>query len=247
MCLSLEIEDKWSVFIEFMIFVVLQGLDVGCHAGIFIKIHEKVAGCAGLVDHVTKIPCFRDANGTISFVNNTLINQTLTLCDSNLLYCAGGGNGTANALKSSQEHLDIVHYVLLAFLSLGGLFFIVHVIILLPNLIKSFSEKDMEAFRENAPPIYRHVLKIHVFLLVLETIFFDIPCGSIVMEVIAHLWKAPNNFNCWECATSLAKVPSEVSLVESQEFLGLSCAGIAFIALYKGKHFSYLNYQPKEV
>ncbi len=245
MCLSLEIEDKWSVFIEFMIFFTLQGLDVGTHAGIFVMVHEKVQSCAKLVEHTTKIPCYKDANGTISYINNTLKNQTLTSCDSNLLYCAGGGNGTATELKASQEHLNLVHYAFLAFLCLGGLFFVVHIILLLPNLIKSFSEKDMEAFRETAPGIYRHVLKLHVLFLILETIFFDIPSGSIVMEIIAQLWKAPNNFNCWECATSLATVPGEVSLDQSKVFLGLTCVGVSFIALYKGKKLCnlFLHFQ----
>ena len=234
MCISLEIEDKWIVFIEFMIFFLLQGLDVGTHAGIFVMVNEKVQSCAKLVNHMTQITCYKDENGTVSYINSTLINQTKTLCNSDFLYCANGGNGTAAALKSSQEHLDLVHQIFLAFLCLGGLFFIAHVGLLIPNLAKAFKEKDMEAFRENAPSYYRNVLKFHVVLLVVETIFFDIPSGSIVMEIIAHLWKSPNNFNCWECATTLAAVPKEVSLDQSKLFIALTCIGIAFIAMYKG-------------
>eukprot|EP00794_Sanderia_malayensis_P016832 gene16832-18530_t len=241
MCLSWEVEDKWNVFTEFMIFFTLLCLDIGSHAGIFIMVHQKVESCAKLVSHTSKIPCYKNANGTISYVNNTLDkNWVLTVCDSNFLYCAGGGNGTATALRDDQKHLALIHYIFLAILCLGGLFFVVHVALLLPNLFMSFKEKDMDVFRETAPPIYKHVLKFHVLFLILETIFFDIPSGGIVMEFIAQLWKAPNNFNCWECATSLAAVPAESSLSQSKVFLALTCVGIAFIALYKGMLPLYL-------
>ena len=233
MCLSFEIEDKWTVFIEFMIFFIFQGLDVGAHAGVFVMIHEKVTSCANLVSHVTKIPCFKDANGTIYEFNNTMASLSRAFCPSNTLYCSGGANGTATSLDSSQKHLDIVHMVFLAFLSLGALLYVAHLGLLLPNLIKAFMVKDMEVYRENGPSYYRNVLKIHVVFLILETILFDIPCGGIVMEFIAQLWKY-GNFNCWECATSLAAVPSEMSLDESKKLLVLTCVGMAFIALYKG-------------
>lgn len=234
MCLSFEVEEKWTVLFEFLIFFTFQGLDVGCHAGIFVMINEKVTSCAKLLSHVTKVPCYKDVNGTIYYSNSTHQNLTKALCDSNILYCSDGANGTANALRSSQEHLNVVHLVFVSFLCLGGVFFIVHILMLLPNLIKSFVEKDMEVYRENGHPYFRNVLKIHVFILILETIFFDIPSGSIVMEFIAQLWKY-GNFNCWECATSLASVTADVSLDESKKYLALTCVGMSFIALYKGE------------
>ena len=241
MCLSFDVEDKYTVLIEFLIFVTLQGLDVGAHAGIFVMVHEKVTSCANLLTHTAKIPCFKDANGTIFSTNITSLNLTKAFCDSNTLYCSGGANGTATSLTSSQEHLNLVHFIFLAFLSLGGLFFVIHVALLVPNLIKSFTEKDMDVFRENSPPYYRNVLKFHVVMLILETIFFDIPSGSITMEIIAQLWKY-GNFNCWECATSLGTVPPEVSLEMSKTLLILTCVGMAFIALYKGKSLVALTF-----
>ena len=236
MCLSFEVEEKWTVLFEFLIFATFQGLDVGTHAGIFVMVNEKVTSCASLLSHSTKIPCYKDINGTIYYSNSTYLNLTRSLCDSNVLYCSGGANGTASALRSSQEHLNVVHLVFLSFLCLGALFFIVHIGLLLPNLVKYFIEKDMDVYRENGHAYFRNVLKIHVLMLILETIFFDIPSGSIVMEFIAQLWKY-GNFNCWECATTLASVPADLSLDESKKLLALTCVGMAFIALYKGRVF----------
>ena len=234
MCLSFEVEEKWTVLFEFLIFFTFQGLDVGTHAGIFVMINEKVRSCGSLLSHVTKILCYKDINGTVYYSNSTHQNLTRALCDTNALYCSGGANGTAPALRPSQEHLNTVHLVFLSFVCLGGLFFIVHVGLLLPNLIKYFVEKDMDVYRENGHAYFRNVLKIHVLMLILETLFFDIPSGSIVMEFIAQLWKY-GNFNCWECATTLASAPADMSLDESKKMLALTCVGMAFIALYKGR------------
>jgi len=111
MCLSFEIEEKWTVLFEFLIFFTFQGLDVGTHAGIFVMVNEKVTGCANLLSHVAKVPCYKDVNGTIYFTNSTHQNLTRTLCSTNTLYCSGGTNGTATALRSSQEHLNMVHFI----------------------------------------------------------------------------------------------------------------------------------------
>ena len=218
MCISPICEDeKWSVLIEFVIFFMFMGMDIGNHSGIFFMLRKQVVECANIISK-----------------------------SKDLVFCAGGGNGTASALKPAQEHLSMLHLILLSFIGVGGLLFIVHLGFLLPNLIKSFTEKDMASYRESAHPYFRSVLKGHCLLLILETLLFDIPTGSTIMDIIAQLWKYPDNFNCWECATSLAGIPPDKSMDVSKMYLTLSLVGMAFIALYKGE-FSFCSFNQRHV
>jgi len=116
--------------------------------------------------------------------------------------------------------------ILLVFCIIGATIYVLHAVMLIPNIIQSCRVNDPLSLKDTGNAYFRNRLKVHALMLVLETIVFDIPAGCLTMEILSLIWEGP--------------LSQDVNLRPSKIILALSLTGLAFIALYKGMMPLYL-------
>lgn len=221
MCISCELHDKWPPLIEFCIWILLQGLDIGNHYGVWAVIQSHVIDITPSTFKNITLPRNITSNRTIAtsttfaaIKNHTemftqLRNISVLIHD--------------RSPQDQWSSLIDFRLILLIFCGIGTLLFVVHACLLIPNVIQSFRVKDPALLSETGNSYFRSVLKIHCSFLVLETILFDIPAGCLTMELLSLIWEGP--------------LDETTNMEVSKTILTLSLIGLAFIALYKGKKY----------
>jgi len=253
MCLSGEVSDNWPPLIELIIFIIFGGLDIGAHYGVYLISKTKLMDLTVNVIRNVSLntngtspfngtnppqnamlfqPNFvqqnitgSQQNVTHSNLNNTVINATLT-------------NATVHAFKNVTVYPEEQWEELIAFRSLfltlwlvGVVIFAFQVLWLAPNAVKHIIEADVAVLKEDSAHCYfRNVFLVHILLLILGTILFDVPIACLTMEMLSIIW-----------ATENVGVTIDQKLEVSKLIVTLTLLGLAFIALYKGKIYEILN------
>ena len=213
MCISGEIHDKYPPLIEFIIWVILQVTCIGNHFGVWALIPPYVID----ITSPTYMNVTRLRN--VSLWNDT---SACDMMSGNTSY----KNCTMPEIKENSEaqwkNLELFRHMLLIFCIVATFIFLVHAVLLIPNIIQSFRVKEPALLKETGNAYFQNVLKIHCIFLILETIVFDIPAGCLSMELLSQIWEGP--------------LTQEQNMRVSKMILTLSLVGLAFIALYKGKN-----------
>lgn len=218
MCISCELHDKWPPLIEFMIWTLLQGMNIGNHYGVWAIVKS----------HVMDVTRF---NETATNFTTTMLPRLITGMPgtTNIPVIDGSNeisfpvqNDTRMTLEEQWSTLIDFRLMLLVFNGIGTALFLVHACLLMPNVIQSFRVKDPALLPETGNAYFRSVLKIHCTFLILETILFDIPAGCLTMELLSLIWEGP--------------LSEATNMEVSKIILALSLTGLAFIALYKGQY-----------
>lgn len=218
MCISCEMDDKWPPFIEFMIWFLLMGLNVGNHFGVWLVVKSDIIDITP--------PLYKNATlpNVTSELNETLATTIATSIMTNISTTVKTlTNETLVLDKTAEEQWEkLIEFRLmfLGFCGVGAALFFLHISALLPNLIQSFRVPDPLALKDSDSPYFSNVLKIHSLMLILESIFFDIPAGCLVMEMLSLIWEGP--------------LGEAKNMEVTKMILTLSLIGLAFIALYKG-------------
>lgn len=230
MCLSGEISDNWPPLIEFLVFVIFSGLDVGAHYRVY------TISQTGIID-ITKDGVYNVSrpNTTLSTALNSTLSTTLATVSTTINSTFFATNGTMNQtnlspfmnITKSPEELwaELIEFRKLYFLvwMIGAVLFLVQVAWLLPNVIKHIISPDPAVLKEEtAPWYYRHVFPVHVLFLLLGTFLFDIPISCLTMEMLSQIWKG-------EALTIQEKMSA------SETMFTLSLVGLSLISMYKGK------------
>ena len=228
MCLSGEVSDNWPPLIEFIVFLIFGGLDIGAHYGVY------------LISKTEIFDITRHAVYNVSRPNNTLstLNYTLTTLNNTINATLSGSNRTImnntnispfmNITRSPEElWADLIEFRKLYFYAwiIGAVIFGIQVCWLLPNVVKHIMSADPAVLKDgSAPWYYRNVFTVHVLFLLLGTFLFDIPISCLTMEMLSLVWKG-------EALTAQEKLSA------SETMFTLSLVGLAFIAFYKGSFF----------
>ena len=250
MCISCEIHDKWPPFIEFIVWFLLQGISVGNHFGVWVVLQSHIIDITNSTYRNASI-----LNISSTFMPTTLLPLTTTQISStqvgttitivkNESFVKGNAsfvNGSAKFVNETSNKTLLILYqtaeqqweslldfrkILLVFCIIGAALYILHMLVLLPNIIQSCRVPDPISLKDTGNVYFRSRLKMHALMLIMETIVFDIPVGCLTMELLSLIWEGP-----------LTEVEN---MNASQMILALSLVGLAFIALYKGKFYFYL-------
>lgn len=230
MCLSGEISDNWPPLIEFIVFLIFGGLDVGAHYGVYMISKTKILDITGHGVYNVSRP-----NTTLSSLNLTLTTVS-TAINSTLSSTNGTINNKTNIspfmnITRSPEELwaELIEFRKLYFYVwiIGAVIFGIQVCWLLPNVVKHIMSPDPAVLKEDSAPWYfRMVFPVHVLLLLLGTFLFDIPISCLTMEILSFVWKGE--------ALSVQE-----KLDASETMFTLSLVGLSLIALYKGMQQLY--------
>ena len=199
MCLSEEITNNWPPFIELIVFIIFGGLDVGAHYGVYLLSKSKVIDITG------------NAVVNVSHPNSSILND----------FSYGFVNKT---LSPEEQWHDLIEFrkIYSSVWYIGAILFCLQVLWLLPNAIKHLMSDDPDLLKEPSAPCYfRSVFIVHVILLVLGTLVFDIPIGCLTMEMLSFIWKGDG-------------ISTDEKLAVSQTMVTLSLVGLSLVALYKG-------------
>lgn len=235
MCLSEEIDDKWTPFVEFMIFFIFQGYNVAAHFGIWIIAETRIVH---ETSHVHKrVNISTDLNNTStsqllsttvsSILNSTKVNSSNNNINSSFSVVNGStGPGHVNHTISPEEiWADLLKFreIFYIMCCVGAVLFVIQLTILLPNVVKHFLESDVAVLKdEGAHCYYRNVFLMNVGMLILTSVVFDIPIAVLTIRLLEDIWKG-------DALTEADK------LDVSKTMITLSLTGLAFMALYKGK------------
>lgn len=195
--------SKTAFLIQFLIYFILQGFNVATDTALFVELFMTHKSCSSLN---TSAP----------------------------IHCASlpPENITTAALKENIKDIEILQYAMMLVMGIGGVIFIVHIIILLPNLCKHYHDPEIEAEVEakQAPRYYRNIIMTHCIFMCLETLIHDIPATCLAMEVAVHFW----GVNCWECNNIDMPIPVEQSISNSSMWIALMVTCVGLLAVYKG-------------
>lgn len=214
MCISGEIHDKWPPLIEFFIWVFLQAMCIGSHYGVWAIIPERVIGVTS--------PTYKN----VTFdVNITIFNDTkrcMTTLDNwtNETNCTGMEAVLDKNPAQQWEDLLLFRHMLLIFNIVATVVFVVHALLLIPNIVQGFRVKEPTLLKETGNGYFRNILTMHCVFLILETLTFDIPAGCLSMEILSQVWEGP--------------LTQQENMRISKIILTLSLVGLAFVSLYKG-------------
>ncbi|XP_066925382.1 uncharacterized protein [Clytia hemisphaerica] len=211
MCISGEIHDKYPPLIEFIIWMILQIMCIGNHFGVWALIPPYVIDITSPtymnVTRLTNVSLLNDTSACDMLSGNTSFkNCTLSEIDKDN--------------EAQWKNIELFRHMLLIFCIVAIVIFLVHAVLLIPNIIQGFRVKEPALLKETGNAYFQNVLKIHCFFLILETIVFDIPAGCLSMELLSQIWEGP--------------LTQEENMRVSKMILTLSLVGLAFIALYKG-------------
>ena len=248
MCLSGEISDNWPPLIELIIFIIFGGFDVGAHYGVYLVSKTKLIDLT--VDSIRNVSI--NANGTSSLTLNSTFPQLqspMLFMEPNRTVAVQQNitstNFTAvNATLSSLTNFNISRFMnvtvtpeeqwkeLIEFRSLflylwfvGAIIFAFQVLWLIPNAVKHIMEADVAVLKDDSAHCYfRSVFLVHVLLLILGTILFDVPIACLTMEMLSIIWSAEN-----------VGLSMDQKIEVSKLIVTLTLLGLAFIALYKGE------------
>jgi hypothetical protein len=206
--------SRIAFLIQFLVYGIFQGFNVATDAGLFVELVQTHKRCSNL----TK-------SGPIHCTSFNAKNATATL---------------KSTLEKHIDTLEILEYSMMLVMGIGGAIYIVHIIILIPNLCKHFRDPDLENEVEAkvAPRYYMNIIMTHCLFMFIETVIHDIPASCLAMETSVHFW-GKDGVNCWECSSINEPLPKEQSLSNSQLWLALMLTGIGLLGIYKGN--SWLN------
>ena len=221
MCISGEIHDKWPPLIEFFIWLLLQAVCIGSHYGVWAIIPANVIDVTSpTYKNVTfdvNITTFNDTKLCIIPIANLTTDKNCT-----------GMEAVINEYPIQQwENLLVFRHMLLIFSIIATVVFVIHAILLLPNIVQGFRVKEPTLLKETGNGYFRNILKIHCAFLILETLTFDIPAGCLSMEIISQVWEGP--------------LTQEENMRVSKIILTLSLVGLAFVSMYKGMYVCMLR------
>lgn len=241
MCLSGEISDKWTPLIEFFVFFIFQGYNVGAHFGVWIITKTQIVDVTPHSYRNTTI----NASDTSS--SSSVLNSPVAAYLSDALSTAGNILGSNDSLTNNTDpfstytdnnlqHVNItispeeawedllkfreIFYYMCCF---GLALFVIHLFILLPNVVKHFLEADPAVLKdEGSHCYYRNVFFMNVLMLIFTSFAFDIPIAVLVIRLLEDIWRG-------DALLEAQKLDVSSSMVT------YSLSGLAFMALYKGK------------
>jgi len=214
-------EEKWPPFIEFMIWFVLMGVNVGNHFGVWLVSKSHI------VDVTESSFCNATYfnNSYLQADNSTLFRNEIQCV--NLTYVFDVNETIEKIFLATPEEQwkDLLDFRIFSLSAscIGALLFFIHIGVLLPNIIQSCRVPDPLVLKESDSKYFSNLLKMHCVLLILETILFDIPVGCVTMELLTCIWAGPTE-----------TISDPTKMEASKMILALSLIGLAFIALYKG-------------
>jgi len=253
MCLSCEIHDKWPPFIEFVVWFILQGISVGNHFGVWVVLQSHIIDITNstyrnrTIQNITttRLPMTLPVNNTNLTLTSSLaplttttnMPQTMNTTQSSWTGMFTNATTRLPVTNLSKYVIDQTpeeqwatlldfREILLVFCIIGATIYVLHAVMLIPNIIQSCRVNDPVSLKDTGNAYFRNRLKVHALMLVLETIVFDIPAGCLTMEILSLIWEGP--------------LSQDVNLRPSKIILALSLTGLAFIALYKGMMPLYL-------
>lgn len=199
------LSSKTAFLIQFLIYGILQGFNVGTDVALFIELFTTHQSCSSL--------------------NTSIPIQCASLPPANI---------SITALNDNIKNIEILQYSMLLVTGIGAVVYIVHIVILLPNLWKHYHDPEIAAEVEakQAPRYYRNIILTHCIFMCLETVIHDIPATCLVMEIAVHFW----GVNCWECNTIDMPLPVEQSVSNSTMWIALMVTCVGLLAVYKGKN-----------
>jgi len=137
-------------------------------------------------------------------------------------------------ISEKAATLEILEGVFFFFMCLSGGIYVIHIAVLFPNTCKHWKDDNFENMVAEAAPYYQKILQIHTLFLWVETVVHDVPISCLAVELCAQMWGA-DGINCWECAMTPDKLPSNpMGLINCEMWLGLLLGSIAIVSIYKG-------------
>ncbi|XP_031568516.1 uncharacterized protein LOC116303161 [Actinia tenebrosa] len=199
---------KVAFLIQFLVYGIFQGFNVATDAALFVELFKTQRRCSNMTSSPFHCTSFTP------------------------------GNSSSTLKKLLEDHVDtleVLEYSMMLVMGVGAAIYIVHMIILIPNLCKNFHDPDiaLEVEGKVAPRYYQNITITHCMFMVLESIIHDIPASCLAMEISVHFW-GKNDVNCWECSPITEPLPKEQSLSNTKLWLALMITGIGLLALYKG-------------
>ena len=259
MCISCEIHDKWPPFIFFFLWFFFATLNVVGHVGVWLVAKTQVLdiinpnrtqntinlqttfspnATSGTNSSIETTPeIFRTTPETLwGTLNMSFIGYTSTSFIADMNTTDNDVTPTTLPHDDSNWPSDVedARNIMFAFVGVGIALYIIHMVILLPKVVISFTSKDPQKYEADpAEPeqhwYFKNYLKYHAILLLLSTILFDIPVGAMVVQLMSELWKTGVTYEGTSPLTELQAMDA------CKMMLGLSVVPICFIALYKGK------------
>lgn len=177
---------KVAFLIQFLIYGIFQGFNVATDAGLFVELFTTQRRCSNLTSRPFHCTSFTPSD------NSSSLKQIL---------------------KDHVNTLEILEYSMMLVMGIGAAIYIVHIIILIPNLCKNYRDPDIanEVEGKVAPRYYQNIIMTHCIFMVLESIIHDIPASCLAMEISVHFW-GKSGVNCWECSPITEPLPKEQSL-----------------------------------
>lgn len=215
----LPMPAKMGYLLQFLIYVFFQGFVVATNVGVFFELSTTYKTC-------NNIRFLVDANGTFKERENAPI------------FCQSPYKLTTADLKPHLQRIQILEWVFLVLMLIGGVMYIVHIVVLLPNLCKHFTIDNFQLELDDQPRYYQNVLMIHLKAMFVETLIHGIPFTCLASELVI-LFFGEKDLTCWECAATPGAVQKEQSISNTSLWMGLILSSFALVNLYKGKYLDF--------
>lgn len=226
----LPMPPKMGYLLQFLIYVFFQGFVIATNIGVFFELSTTYKTC-------NSIRYIVEANGTFKERENVQI------------FCQSPYKLTTSDLIPHLQRIELLEWVFLMLMLVGGTMYIVHIVILLPNLYKHFTIDNFELELDSQPKYYQNILLIHLKAMFVETLIHGVPFTCLATE-FALLFFGEKDLTCWECAATPNAVQKEQSISNTSLWMALILSSFGLVNLYKGKclnifffcHFSACTY-----
>ena len=218
----LPMPAKMAYLVQFLIYVFFQGFVVAANVGVFFELATTYKTC-------NSIRFLVDANGTLKERVGMPI------------YCQSPYKPTTTDLVPHLQRVQIMEWLFLVLLLVCGVMYIVHIVVLLPNLCKHFTIDNFELELENQPKFYQNILLIHIKFMFVETLMHGIPFTCLASEYVL-LFFGDKDLTCWECSATPSGVQEEQSIRNTSLWMGVILSSFGLVNMYKGKSVTFLKY-----